>query len=110
MDAPLYTYRGRVVYVVDGDTVDVQLDLGFHITHRLRVRLLGVYAPELRRSDSSGHFARQWLEERIMGHDIVLVTEKDKTEKYGRYLATIFRDGVNICEAIVAAGHATTAA
>jgi micrococcal nuclease len=92
-----YVYRLRsVAKVVDGDTVDLDLDLGFSIILRQRVRLIGIDAPEVRTRDAAekqlGHLARDyviwWLER--PGQVLVRTT---KEEKYGRMLADCFRVG-----------------
>lgn len=109
----LYEYEGTVLRVVDGDTVDVELkrtvDFGFNIiqttTHKLKVRLYGVNAPEL--STPEGKEVRVWLIEQVMGKPILVRTFKDRTEKYGRYLATLIVHGEDINRLMVETGRAT---
>ena len=76
--------------VIDGDTIDLDIDLGFHLTSRVRVRLLGVDAPETRGAekvvgDMVTDRVRHWLQ--VNGE---LTVETVKTGKYGRWLATIY--------------------
>ena len=110
VDVPLFRYKARVVKVVDGDTVDVDIDLGFGITKRERVRLAGVNAPELHSKDAaeksaaaaSRQFAVDWVTAR---GDVFLRTEKEH-EKYGRYLAWVEADdGSSLNDELVASGH-----
>lgn len=116
-----YVYFGRCVKVVDGDTIDTTLDLGFNLTYTLRLRLLGINSPEKRGPErQAGLAATRWLAERILKQDIRIATHKDKTGKYGRMLATVYRlkpggsppsvlgatRWVNVNAEIVAAGHA----
>ena len=81
----MYEYRVTKHRVIDGDTVEVTLDLGFSIEHTVTVRLLGVDTPE--RNDQQWEkakiFTSQWMTDE---QHIVLRTFKDRTGKYGRYL------------------------
>jgi len=109
----MYTYRVlRVERVVDGDTVDVVLDLGFGVTIKQRLRIIGVDAPELRskdpgereRAQGAKAFAEQWL---ISSGQMVVTTYKD--DKYGRMLGDFRREHrpETFSEAILAAGLAS---
>lgn len=102
----MFVYAGRIKRVVDGDTIDVLVDLGFRITIDGRCRLAGINAPET--STKAGKDARSWLNEWFTARpEFVIRTEKDRGDKYGRWLATIIsHDGTVLNEAIVAAGHA----
>lgn len=86
----MYEYRCKIVKVIDGDTVDVDIDLGFGIWMRgERVRLLGIDTPESRTRDPEekryGLLAKQYLVNHL-GDESVLRTQKDKTGKFGRVL------------------------
>jgi|688.fasta_scaffold95292_2 micrococcal nuclease len=92
-----FVYRLKAVAkVVDGDTVGLDLDLGFSITLRQRVRFYGLDAPEIRSKDpaekakgqESQAFVSQWFER---GGDVLVRTSKE--EKYGRMLADCYREG-----------------
>lgn len=103
----MYEYRATVIRVVDGDTVDLSVDIGFDVNINLRVRLAGIDAPE--RGKPGGAEATAWLTEKLRPRVNVLVkTEKDKREKYGRYLATIYLlgDVTHINQQMIEAGHA----
>jgi micrococcal nuclease len=84
-----WTYRARLEKVVDGDTVDVLIDLGFQAFYRVRLRLLGVDAPEM--GSDAGSKAKAFTAEWISGleGDWPLYVRTAKTDKYGRYVATI---------------------
>lgn len=102
----MYEYKATVVRVVDGDTVDVRADLGFHITQEMRLRLAGINAPEMR--DPRGKDAKAALAARLpAGTEILIRTERDRREKYGRYLAVILLDNEDINAWMVASGFAT---
>jgi micrococcal nuclease len=106
------TYRVPEVYeVLDGDTVDIRLDLGFHVMIRVRIRLLGVQAPELKgASKTAGLAAKAWLEGALTRNAAslkVITTKVDDKDKYGRILGTFLCDRGNINQALVLEGHAT---
>lgn len=109
-----YAYRATLVRVVDGDTVDLEMDLGFRITHALRVRLLGIDAPELRGATrEAGAAARDALHAMVApaseGGALLVRTHKgDRRDGFGRYLATLFDGEVNINARMVEAGQAVT--
>jgi micrococcal nuclease len=90
-----FWYGATVLRVVDGDTVDLMIDLGFNIHHKIRVRLYGVNTPETRTKDLAekqiGLSAKKFTEDWISKHKWVYVnTIPDKNDKYGRVLARIF--------------------
>jgi micrococcal nuclease len=111
----MYTYRVRKVHkVVDGDTIDVDIDLGFNVSYYQRVRLAGIDTPESRTKDAYekelGLEVKKKLGEYLASaKDIVIRTEKpDSTEKYGRILGWLYIDGAekSINEALIAGGYA----
>lgn len=96
----MYEYFVRSVNkIVDGDTIDVTIDLGFDILYNSRVRLAGIDTPESRTRDLEekvmGLEAKDYLKERLrVAKKIVIRTEKlDSSEKYGRILGWLFLDG-----------------
>ena len=104
----MFEYRATVLRVVDGDTVDVEIDLGLDIRHRTRLRLYGINAPEVRGpSRESGKASADALRGLIADSpDVIVQTVKDRREKYGRYLATIWAGETNVNEAMVTMGFA----
>tara|TARA_R100000900_G_scaffold25284_1_gene19954 strand:+ start:45 stop:488 length:444 start_codon:yes stop_codon:yes gene_type:complete len=98
----MYEYGCQVTRVVDGDTVDVILDLGFSILHKCRVRLYGIDTPESRTRDldekARGKLASKFLADAINnGKKVVLRSKlKDSKGKYGRVLGEIVVDDINI--------------
>ena len=95
----MYEYKVReVVKVVDGDTIDVVIDLGFSLFKEERVRLAGIDAPESRTRNLEekelGLEAKKYLEEHLgAAKEIIISTEKDKEEgKFGRMLGWITLD------------------
>ncbi len=112
MKQHLYFYRATVISVYDGDTIRVNLDLGFKTwIKNEKIRLARINAPELRGTErESGLRARDFLREQILGKEVVLQTLKDRQGKYGRYLAEIWleKEGrwVNINDLLVEKGFA----
>ena len=106
-----FSYRvNKVTKVVDGDTIDVVIDLGFDIMYKSRVRLFGIDTPESGTRDKVekkyGLLAKQFLKDHLKGK-IVIKTHKDnETGKFGRILGEIFVDGININELMCKKGHA----
>lgn len=87
----MYTYKAHIVDVYDGDTVTAIVDLGFHVSKQIKVRLKDIDAPELRGNErSAGLVSKARLEELVLNKDVLLITFKDKQEKYGRWLGEIF--------------------
>lgn len=88
----MYEYRAFVTKVYDGDTITVDIDLGFGVQLKKQsIRLSGINAPEVRGpSRNKGIFSRDWLQRMILWETVRLVTEKDKTGKYGRWLGRVY--------------------
>ena len=103
---PAYRYRARVVRVLDGDTYELDIDLGFHVSVRLPVRLYGWNCQEL--LTTAGVSARIRASELLASGPIVIETYKDR-QSFARWLATVYVDGVDIGQALAKSGHATKA-
>lgn len=95
----------NVQRVIDGDTIDVMLDLGFSIYHKVRLRLYGINAPEM--GTAEGREAKKFLESLIaMEPAVTLRTLKDKTDKFGRYLADLRGAHGSLNRLMIDGGHA----
>jgi len=108
----MYEYKIKdVVKVVDGDTVDVNIDLGFNLTKKERVRVAGIDTPESRTSDDKekifGIEAKEHLTEKLTKAQ-VLTIETEKDGKYGRMLGWIYADGspVSVNQLMIDEGYA----
>lgn len=117
-----YEYDAVVLSVTDGDTVKLSVrlrrsqahdrDLGFHVMFEdgyvvchESMRLLGINAPE--KNTEAGKEALAYLRRKLPVDKVVRIkTERDRTEKYGRFLVTIFEGDKTINDKLVAAGHA----
>lgn len=101
----LYNYRATVQRVVDGDTVDFIVDLGFRVNLQIRTRIAGVNAPELRTPE--GKAAKAAVEEWLpVGMGVLLRTHKDPTDKFGRWLADVEHQGTSLSQWLLDNGHA----
>ncbi len=93
----MYEYRCKVVHIVDGDTVDVDIDLGFGVwLHKERIRMYGIDTPESRTRDLEekkyGLAAKAFLTGMLDDEGgLILKTQKDAEGKYGRILGEIWR-------------------
>ena len=93
----MYEYRCKVVKIIDGDTVEVDIDLGFGVwLHKERIRLFGIDTPESRTRDLEekkyGLAAKEYLTGMLDDDGgIKLKTHKDKTGKFGRILGELWR-------------------
>jgi micrococcal nuclease len=111
----MYTYRVKqLLKVLDGDTIDVEIDLGFDISVTKRVRLAGIDTPESRTRDlmekAFGLESKARLKQILdSAETIVIKTEKpDSTEKFGRVLGWLHVDSekLSVNEALIASGYA----
>ena len=108
----MYEYSCKVERVVDGDTVDVVLNLGFDIMYKSRVRLYGIDTPESRTRNldekARGKMAGAFLKNAIdTGEKVVIQTKlKDSRGKFGRVLGNIIVDGININQLMIDNYHA----
>jgi micrococcal nuclease len=111
----MYEYRvKKVLNVVDGDTIDVDIDLGFDISLAKRVRMAGIDTPESRTTDkfekTLGLEAKEYLKKNLKdAKEVVIKTElPDSSEKYGRILGWVYVDGntVSINDTMINDGYA----
>jgi micrococcal nuclease len=109
----MFQYTAKLVRVVDGDTVDFAVDLGFNVWINERFRLLGIDTPELSSSDPEVRVkaaaAKQALITLLLDTSVVTIeTKKQKGDKYGRWLAVVKVEGMSVNEEMVRLGHAVT--
>lgn len=106
----MYEYKAEITNVVDGDTVDAKIYLGFYITADIRLRVARINTPELNRRAErvDGLAAKDWLIAELAKVDNKVTIATNKTGKYGRWIAEIYtRDKVtNFNDALVKSGHA----
>ncbi len=111
----MYEYKvSRLYRVVDGDTIEIDIDLGFDVAIHKMVRLAGIDTPESRTKDvyekKLGLEAKEWLKTRLKdAENIRIKTEKpDSTEKFGRILGWLYagNEPVSINETMIQEGYA----
>lgn len=102
--APNFVYSAQITRIIDADTFEVEVDLGFRVVAELPLRLAHVDAPE--RYTVEGKFATSFVES-ILGElpCTVVVRTFKPTDKYGRYLADVFVGDVNLAAALINNGH-----
>lgn len=98
----MHEYRANVLHVVDGDTIDAEVDLGFKIETKQRLRLARVDTPE--RGQNGYDEAKEFVNHCILQKEVVLKTEK--ISKWGYYLAEVFIEGRNLSDMLIAANLA----
>ena len=108
----MYEYRCKILRIVDGDTVDVDIDLGFGIwMHKERVRIAGIDTPESRTKDlvekQFGLASKQFVKDLMpIGSQQIIKTQKDKTGKFGRILGDFIIDSVLLSQLMIEKHHA----
>ena len=100
---PQYQYPALVVSVYDGDTITVNIDLGFGVElKKQKIRLYGINTPEVRGSSRDlGIISRDYVREKILNKNIMLQSIKDKKGKYGRWLGIVLIDKVNLNKELI---------
>ena len=106
----MYTYKAKLDRVIDGDTIDANIDLGFDITIHKRIRLTGIDTPESRTRDleekARGLASKARLIELLGDGDFIL--ESREVGKFGRVLGTIYtiaEESININDTLVEEGY-----
>tara|TARA_Y100000389_G_scaffold91676_1_gene88275 strand:+ start:1440 stop:1841 length:402 start_codon:yes stop_codon:yes gene_type:complete len=109
----MYEYKCKIIKVIDGDTTDVDIDLGFGVwLKKQRIRFYGIDTPESRTRDLEekkyGLAAKKYVTDRMpVGSTQTLVTVKDGKGKYGRILGQFkMEDGSILNESMIAEHHA----
>jgi micrococcal nuclease len=109
----MYTYKvKKILKIYDGDTITVEIDLGFGVYKKEKIRLAFINAPEIRGEERfEGLKSRAWLEDQLLaatrdGKDIIIRTLKDRKGKYGRYIGEIYIDDVSINHKMIEEGFA----
>lgn len=112
-DDEVYTYKAKIDRVIDGDTIDLVVDLGFHVHLKERFRLLGIDAPEM-----TGETRDQGIQSKFAVVDwfrlhpsFIVSTQRDAKEKYGRWLCEVFDEATHgsLTAWLVESGYAVPA-
>ena len=109
----MYEYKAKLVRVIDGDTIDCVIDLGFNVRLKERIRLKGIDTPETRTRDLEekklGIAAKERVQQAFQhSDDFTIITEYDKKGKYGRILGTIMLPDrkISLNQMLLDEGHA----
>lgn len=110
----MYTYKAKLIKVIDGDTIDAEIDLGFGVFLKQRIRLYGINTPETRTKDLDekelGLKAKDRLIE-LLPNEFIVETILNKRGKYGRVLGNVMFETlngeiINVNKLLVEEGHA----
>ena len=106
----MYIYKAKCERVVDGDTIDATIDLGFDTWKKIRIRLVGINAPESRTRDleekTRGLAAKQFVIDILKNHHNNFILHSQGVGKYGRCLGEIFLGDVKLNDLLISEGHA----
>lgn len=105
----MWEYNAKVLRVIDGDTIEADIDLGFNMHYIAKIRLAGINAPEMR--TPQGPPAKTRLTEILTDYPALVITTvlNKEFEKYGRVLGTIITNGVNVNQQMITEGFAVKA-
>lgn len=102
-------YKGKILRVIDGDTIEAAIFLGFNISIKKKIRILGIDAPEIRSKDENerkkAFKAKKRLEELFVDKDLVIKSKG--FDKYGRCLAYVTTSSGNVGEILLSEGLVT---
>lgn len=106
-----FTYKAKVASVYDGDTITVDIDLGFGVWMKgQKIRLFGIDTPEVRGPEKEkGKQVRDWVKDKLFNLQVIVETKRDKKGKYGRWLGVIhyksFGEWVNMNDELIKMGY-----
>tara|TARA_B100001094_G_C18156343_1_gene786685 strand:+ start:752 stop:1096 length:345 start_codon:yes stop_codon:yes gene_type:complete len=107
----MYIYNAKCLRVVDGDTIDAQIDLGFDTHKIIRIRLVGINAPESRTRDleekERGLAAKARVKQILKDNGNEFILHSQGVGKYGRCLGEIYLGDSNLNDQLIQEGHAT---
>lgn len=89
----MYNYKAKCNRVVDGDTLILDIDMGFSIHSIHSCRMLGYDAPERKEKELNQKCVEK-LSSLVMGKELIVFTQKDPEDKYGRYLVNVYTDDI----------------
>ena len=102
----LYTYKAYIEKIVDGDTLRLNIDLGFGFWNRRYLRLRGIDSPEL--STKAGKAAQAFVESELKGLSMITLRTTTQTDIHNRYIADVFygKENIHLNQRILDAGFA----
>ncbi len=105
----MYQYKAKLLSWIDGDTLLVEIDLGFYVTRQERIRLARINAPEMNspipfQIKKAKHARVVWKWFCPVDSLVTVQTQKSKRDMYARYIAEVFYDGKNLSDYLLDAG------
>ena len=101
-------YKGKLLRIIDGDTIEAAIFLGFNISIKKKIRIAGINTPEIRSRKESekqkAFAAKKRLEEMFVSKDLVIHSKG--FDKYGRCIAEVFTSDLNVGETLIREGYA----
>ena len=106
----MYTYKAKLIRVIDGDTIEASVDLGFGLRYQILIRLHGINTPETRTKDlkekKAGMTAKKRLQELMRECGGIFTLKSHGIGKYGRCIGTLIIKNVNVNMLLLKEGHA----
>lgn len=106
----MYEYKATYIRNYDGDTVTFLVDLGFKVNMTLNVRLADINTPEIRNNDMTEKEraikAKEFVHDALSEAKDIIIKSGKISGKYGRYITTVFYDGINLNEQLLQEGLA----
>jgi micrococcal nuclease len=106
----MYTYKAKLIRVIDGDTIEASVDLGFGLRYQMLIRLHGINTPETRTKDlkekKAGMTAKKRLQEIMNDCDGIFTLKSHGIGKYGRCIGTLIIKNVDVNMLLLEEGHA----
>ncbi len=106
----MYVYKAKLIRVIDGDTIEASVDLGFGLRYQMLIRLHGINTPETRTKDlaekKAGIAAKERLQELMSDSGGKFILQSYGVGKYGRCLGVLFIDDVNVNNLLINEGLA----
>lgn len=103
----MYDYNATVVNVVDGDTFDADIDVGFYLRTRLRLRVLGINAPEMHGPSHAAGVAARLFATTLLREGAKVALHTEKSDDFGRWLAKVtLPDGSDFGQTMIDTQHA----
>ena len=103
----MWTYKAKILHIVDGDTVDAEVSLGFYMWARIRFRIARINTPEVRGDERPEGLEAEARVRELMpeGTEVTIATRK--AGKFGRWIGEVtLDDGRNLSDVLVEEGHA----
>jgi micrococcal nuclease len=104
----MYNYKAKVIDVYDGDSITLEIDLGFHVKIVEKARVNGIDTPELRSHSTLekdlAKTVRKYVRDLILDKEVEIISHKEG--KYGRYLVDVGIDGKDLATELLRKGYA----